>query len=92
MTNKKQIAALRLTIKWFQKQIKPRDCGWMHTTIDGLKHRIKPLDKKRSGSNPLLFLSNRRIPNILVRQGWRRRKVPEHLDHACLQDDAPYIP
>ena len=23
MTNKKQIAALRLTIKWFQKQIKP---------------------------------------------------------------------
>ena len=26
MTNKKQIAALRLTIKWFEKQIKPRDC------------------------------------------------------------------
>ena len=46
MTNKKQIAALRLTIKWFQKQIKPRGCGWMHTTIDGLKHRIKHLDKK----------------------------------------------
>ena len=43
MTNKKQIAALRLTIKWFKKQIKPRDCGWMHTTIDGLKYRIKQL-------------------------------------------------
>ena len=36
MTNKKQIAALRLTIRWFKKQIKPRDCGWMYTTIDGL--------------------------------------------------------
>jgi hypothetical protein len=46
MTNKKQIAALRLTIKWFQKQIKPHDCGWMYTTIDGLKHRIKHLEKK----------------------------------------------
>ena len=46
MTNKKQIAALRLTIKWFQKQIKPRDCCWMYTTIDGLNHRIEYLEKK----------------------------------------------
>ena len=41
MTNKKQIADLRLTISWFKKQIKPRDCGWMYTTIDGLKYRIE---------------------------------------------------
>ncbi len=45
MANKKQIAALRPTIKWFQKQIKPRDCGWMYTTIDGLKYRIEQLKK-----------------------------------------------
>ena len=45
MANKKQIAALRLTIKWCQKQIKPRDCGWMYTTIDGLKYRIEQLKK-----------------------------------------------
>ena len=43
MTNKKQIEVLKETIKWFKKQIKPRDCGWMHTTIDGLKYRIKQL-------------------------------------------------
>jgi len=41
MTNKKQIAALRLTIRWFKKQIKPRDCG----SIDGLKYRIEQLKK-----------------------------------------------
>ena len=50
MTNKKQIAALRLTIKWFEKQIKPRDCGWMHTTIDGLKYRIKELRKNENNT------------------------------------------
>ena len=49
MTNKKQIAALRLTIKWFEKQIKPRDCGWMYTTIDGLEHRIAELKKGVKG-------------------------------------------
>ena len=50
MTNKKQIAALRLTIKWFKKQIKPRDCGWMYTTIDGLKYRIKELERKNENN------------------------------------------
>ena len=49
MTNKKQIAALRLTIRWFKKQIKPRDCGWMYTTIDGNKHRIKVLKDELKG-------------------------------------------
>tara|TARA_Y100000593_G_scaffold92758_1_gene185381 strand:+ start:220 stop:372 length:153 start_codon:yes stop_codon:yes gene_type:complete len=49
MTNKKQIAALRLTIKWFKKQIKPRDCGWMYTTIDGLEYRIAELKKGVKG-------------------------------------------
>ena len=49
MTNKKQIAALRLTIKWFKKQIKPRDCGWMYATIDGLEHRKAELKKGVKG-------------------------------------------
>ena len=42
----KQIEALKETIKWFRTQIEPHDCGWMHTTIDGLKHRIKFLRKE----------------------------------------------
>ena len=40
------IEALERTNKWFKKQIEPHDCGWMHTTIDGLKHRIKVLKDK----------------------------------------------
>jgi hypothetical protein len=37
------IKVLKETIVWFKKQIEPHDCGWMYTTIDGLKHRIKIL-------------------------------------------------
>ena len=43
MTHKQQIEALLETIKWFKKEIGPHDCGWMYTTIDGLKVRIKHL-------------------------------------------------
>ena len=39
----KQIDVLKNTINWFKKQVEPHDCGWMYTTIDGLKHRIKVL-------------------------------------------------
>ena len=39
------IKVLEETIDWFEKQIEPHDCGWMYTTIDGLKHRIKFLKK-----------------------------------------------
>ena len=41
------IKVLKETITWFKKQIKPHDCGWMYTTIDGLKHRIKELRKEK---------------------------------------------
>ena len=41
------IKVLKETIAWFKKQIEPRDCGWMYTTIDGLKHRIKELRKEK---------------------------------------------
>ena len=41
---KNEIKALENTNKWFKKQIEPEDCGWMHTTIDGLKHRINFLE------------------------------------------------
>ena len=40
------IKVLKETIAWFQKQIEPHDCGWMYTTIDGLKYRIKELRKE----------------------------------------------
>ena len=43
MNPEQQIEALNETINWFKKQIEPHDCGWMYTTIDGLKHRIKIL-------------------------------------------------
>ena len=39
----KQIETLEDTNKWFKKQIESHDCGWMHTTIDGIKYRIKIL-------------------------------------------------
>jgi hypothetical protein len=39
------IKVLKETIAWFKKQIEPHDCGWMHTTIAGLHHRIKFLKK-----------------------------------------------
>ena len=43
------IKVLKETITWFKKQIEPHDCGWMYSTIDGLKHRIKELRKERHG-------------------------------------------
>ena len=44
-----QIEILKQTIAWFKKQIEPHDCGWMYTTIDGLKHRITALRKEQRG-------------------------------------------
>ena len=46
MTRLKQIDALKKAIKYFYSQIEPHDCGWMHTTIDGIKHRINILRKE----------------------------------------------
>ena len=43
----KEINILKDTIKYFYSQVEPHDCGWMYTTIDGLKHRIKVLKKGR---------------------------------------------
>ncbi len=43
---KNKISVLKETIVWFRKQIEPHDCGWMYTTIDGLKHRISVLRKE----------------------------------------------
>ena len=42
----KKIETMKEAISWFRKQIEPHDCGWMYTTIDGLKHRIKVLRKE----------------------------------------------
>ena len=42
-----EIECLQRTIRWFKKQIKPEDCGWMYTTIDGIKERIKVLRKEK---------------------------------------------
>jgi len=41
------IKILKETITWFKKQIEPHDCGWMYTTIEGLKYRIKELRKEK---------------------------------------------
>lgn len=42
----KEIEVLEKTNKWFKSQIEPEDCGWMYTTIDGNKHRIKVLKEQ----------------------------------------------
>ena len=44
-----EIKALERTNKWYRTQIKPHDCGWMYTTIDGNKHRIKVLKDELKG-------------------------------------------
>ena len=41
----KSIEVLKETISWFKKRIEPHDCGWMYTTIDGIKHYITKLRK-----------------------------------------------
>ena len=46
MTPLKQIEALKQAIKYFRSEIGPHDCGWMHTTVDGIKHRINVLRKE----------------------------------------------
>ena len=46
------IKVLKETIVWFKKQIEPHDCGWMYTTIDGLKHRIKILKNEMKKDLP----------------------------------------
>jgi hypothetical protein len=50
-----QIQVLQETIEWYQAQILPQDCGWMHTTISGLKNRIKDL-KRQLPPNPHIHL------------------------------------
>ena len=52
MSKSEEIKVLKETIASFKKQIEPHDCGWMHTTIDGLKHRIKVLRKEIKQMKP----------------------------------------
>lgn len=49
------IKVLEETIKWFEAQLQPHDCGWMHSTINGIRHRIKEL-KKQLPPNPNIHL------------------------------------
>ena len=52
MSKIEEIKVLKDTIKYFNSQIEPHDCGWMYTTIDGLKHRIKVLRKEIKQMKP----------------------------------------
>ena len=53
MSNKKvkeievEINIMKKCIKWFRTQIEPHDCGWMYSTIDGIKHYIQKLQKDK---------------------------------------------
>ena len=40
---KNEIKALENTNRYFKRVFEPEDCGWMNTTIDGNKLRIKVL-------------------------------------------------
>ena len=46
LTIEQHIQVLQETIEWYQAQILPHDCGWMHTTISGLRNRIKDLQRQ----------------------------------------------
>ena len=66
-----QIAVLKETIQWFKKQIEPHDCGWMYTTIDGLKHRIKHLRSE----------IKKEVPSkswVKGYQEWKKRRCPHN--------------
>ena len=52
MSKLEEIKVLKDTIKYFNSQIEPHDCGWMYTTIDGLKHLIKILRKEIKQMKP----------------------------------------
>lgn len=52
MNKLEEIKVLKDTIKYFNSQIEPHDCGWMHTTIDGLKHRIKIIKNEMKKNLP----------------------------------------
>ena len=43
LTIQQHIQVLQETIEWYEAQILPHDCGWMHTTISGIRNRIKDL-------------------------------------------------
>ena len=57
------IKVLKETIAWFKKQIEPHDCGWMHTTISGLNHRIKFLKKEIKKNRPKELSERERCPH-----------------------------
>ena len=57
------IKVLKETIVWFKKQIEPHDCGWMHTTISGLNHRIKFLKKEIKKNRPKELSNRERCPH-----------------------------
>ena len=46
LTIEQHIQVLQETIEWYQAQILPHDCGWMHTTISGIRNRIKDLQRQ----------------------------------------------
>jgi len=71
MSHEQQIEVLKETIQWFKKQIEPHDCGWMYTTIDGLKHRIKILKNEMKED----------LPKETWAQGhakWKEEKCPHN--------------
>ena len=70
MNKLEEIKVLKDTIKYFNSQIEPHDCGWMYTTIDGLQHYIKQLKRKKKRKGKRFHggggLSNTRIPREFV--------------------------
>ena len=46
LTIQDHIKVLEETIKWYEAQIQPHDCGWMKTTISGIQNRIDDLKRQ----------------------------------------------
>ena len=78
MNNQEQINALKETIQWFKKQIEPHDCGWIYTTIDGLKHRIKILKNEMKKDLPAETWAEGYNKHKKSYEKWKERRCPHN--------------
>ena len=73
VSSETSIKVLKETVAWFKKQIEPHDCGWMYTTIDGLKYRIKELRKEHKN-----FSKIKQKPWITGYNKWKNERCPHN--------------
>ena len=78
MNYEQQIKVLKETIQWFKTQIEPNDCGWMHTTIGGLNHRIQLLKKEIKKDRPKETWSDGYKKHKKDYDQWKKERCPHN--------------